>query len=79
MSDDGERIVVVELVVELVRVWVWMCGSGAVVRGVMLLTGVICVTALRADGKQDKCVCVSKTGLCLKHVFMLFLFIMSRL
>lgn len=55
MSDDGQRVVVVELVIKLVRVGVRVSGlrrTGALVGCVMLLAGVICVTALRADGKQ---------------------------
>lgn len=55
MSDDGQRVVVVEFVVELVRVGVRVSGlrrAGAVVRCVMLLTGVVCVTALRTEERQ---------------------------
>lgn len=57
MSDDGQRVVVVELVVELVRVGVQVSGLwrfGVVVRRVLLLAGVVCVTALRteAGGKE---------------------------
>lgn len=50
VSDDGQRVVVVELVVKLVRVGVvvpGLGGAGAVVRRVVLLTGVVCVAALR--------------------------------
>lgn len=50
VADDGQRVVVVELVVELVRVGVVvprLGGAGAVVRRVVLLTGVVCVAALR--------------------------------
>lgn len=50
VSDDGQRVVVVELVVKLVRVGVVvprLGGAGAVVRRVVLLTGVVCVAALR--------------------------------
>lgn len=50
VTDDGQRVVVVELVVELVRVGVVVAGlggAGAVVWGVMLLTGVVGVAALR--------------------------------
>ena len=56
VSDDGQRVVVIELVVKLVRVGVWLSGllrrTGALLRCVMLLTGVICVTALRTDGRE---------------------------
>lgn len=56
VSNDGQRVVVIELVIKLVRVGVWLSGlwrTGAVMRCVMLLIGVVCVTALRADGKQE--------------------------
>lgn len=56
MSDDGQRVVVVELVVELVRVGVEESGLrrfGIVVvvllRRVLLLAGVVCVAALRTE------------------------------
>lgn len=55
VSDDRQRVVVVELVVELVGVGGWLSGlgrTGAAMRSVMLLIGVVCVAALRADGKQ---------------------------
>lgn len=57
VSDDGQRVVVVELVVELVRVGVQVSGLwrfGVVLRRVLLLAGVVCVTALRteAGGKE---------------------------
>lgn len=57
MSDDGQRVVVVELVVELVRVRVQVSGLrrfGVAMRRVVLLTGVVCVAALRteAGGKE---------------------------
>lgn len=55
VSDDRQGVVVVELVVELVWVGVGMSGlrgTGPVMRRVMLLAGVVCVTALRADRKQ---------------------------
>lgn len=55
VSDDRQRVVVVELVVELVWVGVGMSRlrwTGTVMRRGMLLAGVVCVTALRADGKQ---------------------------
>lgn len=59
VSNDGQRVVVVELVVELVRV---VLGLGRlsravlrrVMRGVMLLAGVVIVAALGADGEQIK-------------------------
>lgn len=59
VSDDGQRVVVVELVVELVRVVVGLGRlRGAVLRRVMrrlmLLAGVVIVAALGADGKQIK-------------------------
>lgn len=50
MSNDGQRVVVVKLVVKLVRVGVvvpGLGGAGAVVRRVVLLTGVVRVAALR--------------------------------
>lgn len=55
VSDDRQRVVVVELVVELVWVGVGMSRlrwTGPVMRCLMLLAGVVCVTALRADRKQ---------------------------
>lgn len=56
VSDDGQRVVVVELVVKLVRVGVVvprLGGAGAVVRRVLLLTGVVCVAALRTGWRGD--------------------------
>lgn len=56
VSDDGQRVVVVELVVELVRVGVgvpWLrrfVATGCVV----LLAGVVCVAALRAAAKDQR-------------------------
>lgn len=55
VSDDRQRVIVVELVVELVWVGVGMSRlrwTGPVMRRLMLLAGVVCVTALRADRKQ---------------------------
>lgn len=55
VSDDRQRVVVVELVVELVWVGVGMSRlrwTRPVMRRLMLLAGVVCVTALRADRKQ---------------------------
>lgn len=54
VSDDGQRVIVVKFIVKLVRVGVRLPGlrrTGAVMRCVMLLIGVVCITALRADGK----------------------------
>ena len=61
VSYDRQGVVVVKLVIKLmwVRVWVsrlWR--PRAAVRCVMLLTGVICVTALRTEGKQATEICV---------------------
>ena len=49
VSDDGQRVVVVELVVELVRLGVGLRGAGPALRRVMLLAGVVRVTALRTE------------------------------
>lgn len=57
MSDDGQRVVVVELVVELVRVGVQVRGLrrfGVLVRRVLLLTGVVRVAALGARGGKER-------------------------
>lgn len=57
MSDDGQRVIVVKLVVELVRVGVgvsWLWRFGVAMRCVVLLTGVVCVTALRAAAGRNK-------------------------
>lgn len=54
VSDDWQRVVVIKLIIKLVRVGVRVSGlwrAFAVVRRVMLLTGVVCVAALGADGK----------------------------
>lgn len=51
VADDGQRVIVVKLVIELVWVRVQVSGlwrPGTLMRCVMLLTGVFCVTALRA-------------------------------
>lgn len=59
VSNDGQRVVVVELVVELVRVGVVVSGlgrAGAVVRRVMLLAGVVRVAALRTGWAQTQAV-----------------------
>jgi len=65
VPEDGQRVVVVELVVELVQLGVRLPGlrrTGAQLRRVMLLTGVIGVTALGTDGKRAELgVCVAKT------------------
>lgn len=55
MSDNWQRVVVVELIIKLMRVGIGVSRAwraSAVVRRVMLLTGVICVTALRTEGGQ---------------------------
>lgn len=55
VSDDRQGVVIVELVVKFVRVGVGvdgLRGSGPVMRRVMLLAGVVGVTALRAEGKE---------------------------
>lgn len=51
VSDDGQRVVVIEIVIKLVRIRVsgLRRAAPAVVRRVMLLTGVVCVTALRTE------------------------------
>lgn len=58
VPDDGQRVVVVELVVELVRVGVQVRRLrrrlGALVRRVLLLTGVVRVAALGAEGRTRK-------------------------
>lgn len=61
VSDDGQRVVVVEFVIKLVWVGVGLSGlwgPGAVVRGVLLLTGVVCVTALRTETGSGTELCV---------------------
>lgn len=61
VSYDRQGVVVVKLVIKLVWVRVWVSGlwrPGAAVRCVMLLTGVLCVTALRTEGKQAAEICV---------------------
>lgn len=55
VSDDWQRVIVIKFIVKLVRVRVWLSGlwrTGTVMRCVMLLIGVVCITALRTDGKQ---------------------------
>lgn len=55
MSNDRQRVVVIKLVVKLVWVRVVVSRFGrarAVVRRVMLLTGVVCVAALGTGGEQ---------------------------
>lgn len=55
VTDDRERVIVVKFIVKFVRVWVLrscLWWAGALARSVMLLAGVICVTAFRADGKK---------------------------
>lgn len=57
VSNDRQRIIVIKFIVKLVRVGVWLSGlrrTGAVMRCVMLLISVICITALRADGKTGE-------------------------
>lgn len=57
VPDDGQRVVVVEFVVKLVGVGVGVRGlwrAGHALRRVVLLTGVVCVTALRTDGRTEK-------------------------
>lgn len=56
VSDDGQGVVVVELVVELVRVGVEVSGlrrfgvvGVVLLRRVLLLAGVVCVAALRTE------------------------------
>lgn len=58
VPNDGQRVVVVELVVELVRVGVGvgvagLRRAGAVVRRVMLLAGVVRVTALGTGRRKQ--------------------------
>lgn len=55
VADDRQRVVVIEFVIKLVGIGVGVSvlrRTGAVVRRVMLLIGVICITALRTGGKQ---------------------------
>lgn len=57
VSDDGQRVVVIKFIIKLVRVRVWLSRlwrTGAVVRCVMLLTGVVGITALRTDGNRQQ-------------------------
>lgn len=52
MSDDGQRVVVVELVVKLVHVGVrlpGLRGTGPLLGRLVFLTGVVGVTALRTE------------------------------
>lgn len=68
MSDDRQRVVVIKLVVKLV--WVRIVVSRlwrarAVVRRVMLLTGVVRVAALRTGGGQTgELICMIQTNHC---------------
>lgn len=63
VSDDRQWVVLIKFIVKLLRFVVrmsQMSRAGTVERRVMLLTGVVCVTALRTEGKQARALCVHR-------------------